>query len=236
MSTIHFIGGEKGGVGKSVLSRLMSQYSLENALAFNGFDADQSHATLSRFYPDFTQPVDLDVFESTDKIMELALETDGHVIVDLPAQSERFLDRWIGENDVLDMCEEMKVSIVYWYVVDDGLDSANLLDNFLHKYNNSLDFVVVKNQGRGGNFSAIDSVLEKHTGSTKKINLQQAVLPGLHQETMRKIDKLSFSFWGASNIKGNGIMHLSLMERQRTKVWLKKSYHMMDCIFKAVKK
>ena len=236
MSTIHFIGGEKGGVGKSVFSRLMSQYCLENALAFTGFDADQSHATFSRFYPEFTQPINLDVFESTDKIMELALESDQHVIVDLPAQSERFLDRWIEENGVLDMCEEMKVSIVYWYVVDDGLDSANLIDNFLHKYNDALGFVVVKNQGRGGNFSAIDAALEKHTGSAQKLKLQQAVLPGLHKETMSKIDKLSFSFWGASNIKGNGIMHLSLMERQRTKVWLKKSYHIVDCIFKSLKK
>lgn len=236
MSTIHFIGGEKGGVGKSVFSRLMSQYCLENTLAFTGFDADQSHATFSRFYPEFTQPINLDVFESTDKIMEVALESDRHVIVDLPAQSERFLDRWIDENGVLDMCEEMNVSIVYWYVVDDGLDSANLIDSFLHRYNAALGFVVVKNEGRGSNFSAIDASLEKHAGSAQKIKLQHAVLPGLHKETMRKIDKLSFSFWGASNIKGNGIMHLSLMERQRTKVWLKKSYHIVDCIFKAMKK
>lgn len=49
MSTIHFIGGEKGGVGKSVLSRLLSQYYLDNSLVFQGFDADQSHSTLSRY-------------------------------------------------------------------------------------------------------------------------------------------------------------------------------------------
>ncbi len=236
MSTIHFIGGEKGGVGKSVFSRLISQYCLENTLSFTGFDADQSHATFSRFYPEFTQSINLDLFESTDKIMETALESDLQVIVDLPAQSERFLDRWIEENGVLDMCEDMNVSIVYWYVVDDGLDSANLIDNFLHKYNDVLGFVVVKNQGRGRNFSAIDTVLEKHAASTRKNKFQQAVLPALHQETMSKIDKLSFSFWGASNIKGNGIMHLSLMERQRTKVWLKKSYHIVDCLFKSLQK
>ncbi|SIS97488.1 hypothetical protein [Neptunomonas antarctica] len=236
MSTIHFVGGEKGGVGKSVFSRLMSQYCLENSHPFIGFDADQSHATLTRFYPDFTRPLNLDFFESTDEIMEKALEAEQHVIVDLPAQSERFLDRWIEENGVLEMCEEMNISIVYWYVVDDGLDSAHLIDNFLKKYNDVLDFVVVKNEGRGTNFSAIDASLTKHVGSARKRKLQQAMLPGLHKETMRKIDKLSFSFWGAGNIKGNGFAHLSLMERQRTKVWLKKSYHMMDYLFDNLKK
>jgi hypothetical protein len=228
MSTIHFVGGEKGGVGKSVVSRLMSQYCLDHSLTFTGFDADQSHATLMRFYSEFTRPLNLDVFESTDAIMELALEGNQQVIIDLPAQSERFLDRWIDENGVLEMCQEMQIPIVYWYVVDDGIDSSNLIDNFLTKYNGRLNIVVIKNEGRGTNFNVIDRALEKHIGTSLK---QQATLPGLHRETMRKIDNLSFSFWGAENIKDKDMEHLSLMERQRTKVWIKKVYQMLDGIF-----
>lgn len=240
MSTIHFVGGEKGGVGKSVVSRLMSQYCLEKSKTFSGFDADQSHGTLTRFYPDFTQPINLDVFESTDQIMERALENDQQIIVDLPAQSERFLDRWIDENGVLDMCDEMNISVVYWYVVDDGIDSANLIDNFLTKYYsnkhpNNLRFVGIKNEGRGTNFSGVDATITAHTGQHGE-KLQKATLPGLHKETMRKIDKLSFSFWGAENIKDKNLQTLSLMERQRTKVWLKKSYSMLDTIFSTLPK
>ena len=90
MSIIHFIGGEKGGVGKSVFSRLLSQYFLDTSQPYVGFDADQSHNTLKRFYEDYTQPLNLDVFESTDQIMEAALEEECNLLVDLPAQSERF--------------------------------------------------------------------------------------------------------------------------------------------------
>lgn len=32
MSMIHFVGGEKGGVGKSVLARLLSQYFLDMSI------------------------------------------------------------------------------------------------------------------------------------------------------------------------------------------------------------
>ncbi len=235
MSTIHFVGGEKGGVGKSVVSRLMSQYFLEKSKTFSGFDADQSHSTLTRFYPEFTQPVNLDIFESTDQIMERALEDDQQVIIDLPAQSERFLNRWIEENGVLDMCEEMDISIIYWYVVDDGIDSANLIDSFLTQYyanknQGNLKFVAVKNQGRGTNFTAVDAAISKHA-ALHSTTLQQAILPGLHKETMRKIDTLNFSFWGAENIKDKNLQTLSLMERQRTRVWLKKSYAMLNTIF-----
>ena len=229
MSVIHFVGGEKGGVGKSVVSRLMSQYCLERSLDFVGFDADQSHSTLTRFYPEFTRAMNLDIFESTDQIMECALEADQQVIIDLPAQSERFLDRWMDENGVLEMCDEMDVNIVYWYVVDDGVDSAGLVTNFLSKYQDQLLFVGVKNEGRGKNFSAVDTAFSKYALTYN--TLQQATLPRLHKETMQKIDQLSFSFWGAENIKGRGLQHLSLMERQRTRVWLKKSYQMLDTIF-----
>ena len=70
MSTIHFIGGEKGGVGKSVMSRALSQYMLDNNLLYAGFDADQSHNTLARFYPEFTQAINIDNYEGADQIVE----------------------------------------------------------------------------------------------------------------------------------------------------------------------
>ena len=104
----------------------------------------------------------------------------------------------------------------------------------MSKYQRHLHLIVVKNEVRGSNFSAVDRALQKHSqqhGTTQR----QAHLPGLHKETMRKIDNLSFSFWGAENIKGKELDHLSLMERQRTKVWVKKAYQMLDIAFASLK-
>ncbi|GGO81573.1 hypothetical protein GCM10011348_20870 [Marinobacterium nitratireducens] len=227
MNVIHFVGGEKGGVGKSVVSRLLSQYFLDQSLPYVGLDADQSHTTLTRYYQDFTRPINLDSFESTDAIMELALEGDQQVLVDLPAQSERFLDRWIDENDVLGLCDEMQVAVVYWYVVDDGRDSAQLLEAFLKKYDGTLNTVVVKNLGRGSDFSEVDAIAatgEERDGSKRR----QVTLPALHAETMRKIDKLNFSFWAAANNSQSNMPHLGIMERQRARVWMKKASSMID--------
>ncbi|MDO9048516.1 MAG: hypothetical protein Q7U66_12385 [Methylobacter sp.] len=41
MSAIHFIGGEKGGVGKSVVARVLAQYMIDNEIPFIGFDTDR---------------------------------------------------------------------------------------------------------------------------------------------------------------------------------------------------
>lgn len=222
MSSIHFIGGEKGGVGKSVVSRLLSQYFIDNGQTYLGLDADQSHSTLTRFYPEFTRGIVLDSFESTDQIMESALEEELQIVVDLPAQSERFLERWLEEGGVLELCEETGVTFFYWYVVDDGVDSARLLQHFLGKYAGQMTCIVVKNQGCGSDFAAVEGVVNGSPNANSA--LRQATLPGLHAETMRKIDTLSFSFWAAQNLKESGTDHLSLMERQRARVWLKKVY------------
>ncbi len=223
MSSIHFIGGEKGGVGKSVFSRLLSQYFLDTAQTYLGLDADQSHNTLARFYPEFTRPIVLDSFESTDQIMESALEEELQIVVDLPAQSERFLERWLEESGVLELCEETDTRFYYWYVVDDGVDSARLLQRFLTRYSSIMQCVVVKNQGCGKNFQAVDALIQGNASPVTTITL-----PGLHAETMHRIDDLSFSFWAAQNLKDDGAEHLSLMERQRARVWLKKAYAALE--------
>ena len=234
MSMIHFVGGEKGGVGKSVLSRTLSQYFLDNDMAYIGLDADQSHPTLTRYYDGYTRAINLDLFESIDTIMEIALEQDLHVLIDLPAQSQRFLDRWIEENDVLALCSEMGIDLVYWYTVDGGPDSINLLDSFLTKYSANLNCIAVKNYGCGSDFSGIEA-LDHFKGDPLKVPLlRQISLPALHEATINKIDKLGLSFWAAINVKESGTQHLSLMERQRSKVWLKKSHGVIEGVLQEI--
>ena len=59
VSKIHLIGGEKGGVGKSMVSRLLAQYFIDHGLPFVGFDTDRSHGSLMRFYSDDASPVQI---------------------------------------------------------------------------------------------------------------------------------------------------------------------------------
>ena len=127
MSTVHLVGGEKGGVGKSVVARLLSQLFIDRGAGFAALDADQSHGALLRSYTEFTQPVDLSRLESADQILDRALGADRRVVVDLPAQSHRALRRWIDATDVLTYAREMDVRLVLWHVTDGGFDSVSEL-------------------------------------------------------------------------------------------------------------
>ena len=223
MSTIHFIGGEKGGVGKSVVSRLLAQYFIDRSLPFAAVDADESHGALMRYYKDYSQAASLDAFDSADQIMDRALGADRRVLVDLPAQSMRALERWIAASDVLGFAEEMSVHLAFWHVTDGGFDSVNLLNQVIDLARGNLNrhAIVVKNFGRSGNFSQFEESSERKRlvdGGGRIVDL-----PALDATTMYKIDRHGSSLWAAIH-SADDERALSPMERRRAKSWLEQCY------------
>ena len=113
MSHIHFIGGEKGGVGKSVVARVLTQRLLDLNLPLAAADADSSHGTLARSYAQYTQRVNLEDCSSADEIMNRAMADERRVIVDLPAQSLRHLQNWFEGAAIMRFAREQRVTQIF---------------------------------------------------------------------------------------------------------------------------
>ena len=125
MSYIHFIGGEKGGVGKSLVARVLAQYFVDRNIPFTGFDTDKSHGALLRFYADFAAPAVLDRHDSLDPIIELALEDpQRRILVDLAAQTQQSLGKWLDDAEVVELAQEHGLTLTWWHVMDAGRDSV----------------------------------------------------------------------------------------------------------------
>jgi len=225
MSTIHFIGGEKGGVGKSVVARLCAQYCIDKALPFAAVDADASHGALLRFYRDYTRPVDLSRFESVDEILALAAEPAARVLVDLPAQSERALSAWLAEGGVIDLAAETDVRLVFWHVIDDGKDALTTLERLFARHGDRVRYCVVKNLGRGKDFSLFESSRVRATA--ERLGAAIIELPELNATAMQRIDRQDASFWSAVNTAQVGADAFTRMDRQRIKVWLTAAYEQL---------
>ena len=229
MSRIHFIGGEKGGVGKSVMARLLAQYFIDREIPFKGYDTDLSHGAMIRYYADFSEPIDFGNYQSVDQIVEQTAETGTTAIVDMAAQTSKPLARWIGDTGLLEFAKELELSLTFWHVMDDGADTLNLLENMLKDYGADADCVVVRNFGRGSDFKHFD---ESETASiAKQLGAVVFDLPALHPPTMRKIDHISASFWAAANNTNTELgPTLGILERQRVRSWLNKTYDQLDLI------
>lgn len=232
MRSLNFIGGEKGGVGKSVVSRLLAQYFIDKQQPFVGFDTDRSHTSFTRFYADFASPVLVDSYEGLDQVVSVFEDGDEtsappSVIVDLAAQTAAPLRRWISDSDLLALMSEMAIAVNFWHVADAGQDSVQLLARLLDSYGDQTNYVIVKNHGRGSDFSQLES-----SDAMKRalaLGAQVLTINQLHEASMRKIDRSNASFWAAIHNRSDEDA-LGLLERQRVKSWLRKSYESFDTL------
>ena len=223
MANIHLIGGEKGGVGKSLVARLVAQYFIDQSIPFLGFDSDRSHGALLRFYAGYASPVVVDQYDSLDAIVEAATEQpERRILVDLAAQTQQSVTNWMDESQLLDLAPELGLHIRYWHVMDTGKDSVDLLRRLLDRYEQRLSYVIVQNQLRGEEFSILrqSGQLERAQGWGAEV----ITVKRLQEATVTKIDANSSSFWAASQSDDKSGARLGLLERQRLRNWLKSAY------------
>ncbi len=229
MTTIHFIGGEKGGVGKSVLARVLAQYMIDGNIPFIGFDTDRSHGALLRFYADYASPTVIDNYQSLDTIIDAAAaEPERRILVDLAAQTHYPLSTWIDESGVLEVAEELGITLTYWNVMDSGKDSVELLSKLLDHYGSKLNYVLVQNQLREEDFTLLEFSGVKDRALA--MNAKVMVLKRLYTPIMTKIDGNNSSFWAARNRDLEHLNALGLLDRQRVKMWLNHAYSQLDVL------
>jgi hypothetical protein len=113
--------------------------------------------------------------------------------------------------------------------MDDGSDSLMLLERLLETHGNRLAYVLVRNHGRGRDFSHFDN--SELATNAQAMGAKVIDLPGLHAPTMRKIDHIGASFWAAANNRDSSLgPTLGMLERQRVKIWLNRTYEQLNSI------
>ncbi|UUX96478.1 mobilization protein [Aquabacterium sp. J223] len=224
MSHLHFVGGEKGGVGKSLFARLLAQHLIDRAKPLRCFDTDRSHGSLLRYYADYAEPAPLDGHDSLDRVLEAAAaDPDLNVVVDLAAQTQASLDRWFHDAGVAEVAAEVGAGITVWHVLDSGRDSLPPLQRWLDGPNAGLPLVVVLNEVRGDGFEQLtDSGLLARAEAAGARTLRLRKLP---DALLQKVDGQGASFWAALQPGA-----LGLLDRQRLKLWLHRSGEALDAL------
>jgi hypothetical protein len=101
-------------------------------------------------------------------------------------------------------------------------DSVDLPGKLLDQYGSRLNYILVLNQLRDESFNILESSgLEERALS---LNAKVITLKKLHAPVMTKVDGNSYSFWAATNRDATTENALSLLERQRMKIWLNSAY------------
>lgn len=218
MSTIHFVGGDKGGVGKSVVARVLVSWCLEQRHPLWAVDADEAHGSLQRHYPEVTLPADPSRLDSLDRIFTVACQADRRVVVDVPAQGDKAVAAWLAEGKVLELAAASGVEVLFWHVMDDGKDAITTLAQKLERHPPPARHVIVENLGRGFRFAQFDQSRVRVAAEAAGAVIIQ--LPELSPPIMRKLDRADAGYGAVVHDPGFAVDLFTMGDRQRLKLWL----------------
>ncbi len=226
MATIHFVDGEKGGVGKSFVARTMIQYGLDKNLPFAAVETDRSNPDVAGVYKDicnyavFTE--DEKQADKADGIFEMAIEKP--VIVSLPSQVHRAVKFWIDRNQLLKLGGEHGVSFCKWFVCNGEYDSIKLFLSSLTCYENKMKHILVRNLGLCDDWEPIEED-ESVQKLIKKYKVKVIDFPKLGYKERYIINQKRLRFDEARDYKEFGVLG-----KQRVVNFLKEAYTAFDSV------
>ena len=224
MAVIHLVDGEKGGVGKSFVTRAMIQYGIDRELPFVAVETDRSNPDVNRVYKERCQFAVFSEDEkqagNADRIFEMAMEQP--VIVSLPSQVNRAVTTWIENNQLLQIGIEYDVSFCKWFVTNGEYDSIRLFQASLDYYGENMTHVLVRNFGLCDEWSQVDNdkSLQKLIA---KYGVKVIDFPKLGYQERYLINQKQLRFDDATSSKD-----LTVLGRQRVVNFLKNAYEQFD--------
>ena len=216
------VTGEKGGVGKSTLSRALFQLYINNNVPCQAFECDTRNPQLHRHFKNsYDNNIDFANFFTkgdADILMNHIDKKDVPVfLVDLPAQSGMFFEKFVKDFDFFNTVKnEIGCEVTLLSVISRNLDSINLLKVLYNTCGDIPNYIVVKNLF----FGETADKFERYDNSpfrSKMLSkgLKEVCLPDLFYKTYDFIDINSLTF---ENVKIHPQTDIVL--KTRTKTWL----------------
>ncbi|MEO1160419.1 MAG: hypothetical protein AAFW74_08160, partial [Pseudomonadota bacterium] len=139
------VGADKGGVGKTTISRALLDYFHRNNVLARAFDTENPRGTLHRFYPTITEIIDLHNVADQMKVLD-TLETAKVpvTVVDLKAGNLSYALETFEKIGVLQAARDGVFEMGLIHVVGPAIASLDELQE-VTPYVEGLDYTVARN-------------------------------------------------------------------------------------------
>jgi hypothetical protein len=221
------VTSDKGGNGKSTISRTIADIAIKRKIPTLAFDCDKRNAQLYRYYnKPFSSAfnsgagvvrLDISAKGGADRLINsLDSESTQIILIDFPAGGGELFERIEKEVQLFDLLEEVGCKLTMVSVLSRVKDSINSLRTLVEYCADQADHVVVKNGffGEPEKFSRFDGsktreIVEKKGGVI--INF-----PDLFDDTYDFLDENDLTFSDALKPESG----LTMADRRRVKVFL----------------
>lgn len=217
--------GEKGGVGKTTVARLLADFWISRGVSFRAFDAEGVAGQLLRFHPNQSAAVDVCKAEGIAPVLDYLMDgSKGRLaLVDLGARSAGEVSAWLHKGGALEEAESANLGITVVYVVGGSVDSVGHLKQCYAALGKAVDYVIVKNQGVAANFDVYEGSKTRKdllAGGAKEI-----AIPALDSAVYQSVDKASAAF---SAFCDGRIGNAGFTEKRYCRTWLRECFGLLE--------
>jgi len=213
MKHLVVVTGDKGGVGKTFTARTLADYLMSGNHSFRAFDTDRTNATFCRFYPTLVECIDVENPQDLDQLLTELSEKDSTFLMDCAARTMDSLLKWIHEIDLLNLKQELGITLTLVFVLGPEKDCVQILTDVVGEFGAQANYLIVKNRSRGRNFEIYETSALRQKLLTQ-LNAQEMDLPALLEKTTLQMDRGNLSW-------NEALTHPSLQiaDRQRVKLY-----------------
>jgi hypothetical protein len=217
--------GEKGGVGKTTVARVIADFLQSREIPFRGFDAEGNTGQLLRFHPDATAPVDVSSAASVAPVLDYVMEGTGKpvALVDLGARSGADVQAWLYRGGALEEAESARLGITVVYVMGGAVDSVGHLKECLGALGRDVNYVIVKNLGVATKFELYDQSNVRE--ELLALGTKEVAIPPLDQAVYQAVDRSSLPFSAFAENKGGSF---GFTERRYCRTWLRECFAALE--------
>jgi hypothetical protein len=217
--------GEKGGVGKTTVARLIADFLNSRKVSFRAFDAEGATGQLLRFHRNETSGVDVGDAAGIAPVLDYVMDGAGKriALVDLGARSGEDLKNWLYRGGALEESANGKLGITLVYVLGGAVDSVGHLKECYQELKRDVSYLVIRNFGVAAKFDIYEqSNIRK---DLLAIGTKEISLPALDGTVYQSVDRLSLPFSSFAEATGNTA---GFTERRYCRTWLRECFATLE--------
>lgn len=217
--------GEKGGVGKTTVARILADYLTSREAAFRAFDAEGAAGQLLRFHSDQTSAVEVDNAAAISPVLDYLMDGSPRrlALLDLGARSGADLKEWLYKGGALEEAEAGELGITVVYVLGGALDSVGHLKECYGALGDDVSYVIVKNLGVAEKFDIYEDSNVRQ--DLLAAGAKEITIPALDGTVYQSVDKASISFTAFTEGRGTSAGYT---ERRYCKTWLRECFAALE--------
>ena len=191
--TLILVGADKGGVGKTTVSRSLLDFFARKNILTRAFDTENPRGSLHRFYPTQTEIIDLGNVAHQMRVLDTMETAQVPVtVVDLKAGNLSYSLDLFERIGVLEAARNGMFTLGLFHVVGPSIASLDEIGE-LSKYLQGIEYVLARNSINETNFFEWDEVTYRKyfTQITKS---QEINIPKLNEMAYEQVDVAGVTF------------------------------------------